>query len=191
MLQKIFPGPFFENILGVAGGRGAGDPEMVTRPLCRYLHLKGNSMVGRSTRPTGPLLKLFLSPSTISMQEAIFQANLALPKHVRNGSFDGVLVAKQPTPLGGKLLLLALAEVQGPKLGLPHGVLGLDSHETRPLRDVVFLLDSDSLKDWTIGVNYRARKLHPSVFGHATVNSLRVLGKGWRRRQAYRHHCGS
>ena len=83
--------------------------------------MKGNSMVGISARPTGPLLKLFLSPSTINMKEAIFQANLGHPKHGGDRPLNGGLVAVELAPLGGKLLLLALAQVQGPKLGHPRG----------------------------------------------------------------------
>ena len=135
-------------------------------------------MVGRRTRPTGPLLKLFLSPSTIHMKEAIFQANFAHPKHGGDRPLNGGLVAVEPTPLGRKLLLLTLTKVQGPKLGLPQGVIALDSHEASPLRDVVFLFDSDSLPHCAIGARNRTGELQPCVLGHATVNSLGILGQG-------------
>ena len=140
---------------------------------------RGKRMVGRSTRPTGPLLKLFLSPSTINAtkRETIFRATrLSRPEHGRDRSFLRGLVAKKLAPLGDKLLLLALAEVQGPKLGLIKRVFRLRSQQTGPLRDHLVLLASDSIK----GFHRRAdkgfpraddglRKLHPGTLSHASV----------------------
>ena len=55
------------------------------------------------------------------------------------------LVAVKLLPLGNQLLLLALAKVLGPKLGLNTGVLGLHGHVTCPLRDYLLLLDPGPL----------------------------------------------
>lgn len=75
-------------------------------------------------------------------------------------------------------MLLAFAQIQGPKLGLPQGVLRLGSHEACPLRHVVFLLNSDSLPYRAIRGRDSARNLHPRVFRHTTVSFLRILGQG-------------
>jgi len=149
---------------------------------------RGNGMVGRSTRPTGPLLKLFLSPSTIhaTIREAIFQANrLSRPKHGRDRSFLRGLVAKKLAPLGDKLLLLALAEVQGPKLGPVKGVFGLRSQQTYPVREDLILLASDSIKGFLVRTDIgfpRAddglRELHPGTLGHTSVVPLGELSQG-------------
>ena len=142
---------------------------------------RGNGMVGRSTRPTGPLLKLFLSPSTITAtkREAIFQAaRLSRPKHGRDRSFLGSLIAVKLALLGNKLMLLAPAEVLGKKLGLFKGVFRLLSHQTGPLRDDLTLLHSDPMKDFTGGADDGVRELHPGALGHAGVVSLSVLSQG-------------
>ena len=113
-------------------------------------------MVGRNTRSTGPLLKLFLSPSTINttMRETIFQAaRLSRPKHGRDRSFLRGLIAKKLAPLGDKLLLLALAEVQGPKLGLIKRVFRLRSQQTGPLRDDLVLLAPDPVETFHRGAD--------------------------------------
>ena len=96
------------------------------------------------------MLKLFLSPSTIEMimGEAIFQANrLSRPKHGRDRSFLRSLIAVKLALLGNKLLLLALAEVLGPKLSLNKRVIGLHNHVTCPLSDILMLLNHNSVED--------------------------------------------
>ena len=98
-------------------------------------------------------------------------------KHGRDRPLHGGPVAIELASLGGKLMLLTFAQIQGPKLSLPKWVNRLGSHETCPLRYAVLLLYFDSLPYCAIGVRYRARKLHPYVFSHATVNSLRILGQ--------------
>ena len=138
-------------------------------------------MVGRSTRPTGPLLKLFLSPNTITttMREAIFQAaRLSRPKHGRYRSFLGSHIAVKLALHGNKLMLNALAEVLGPKLGLNKRVIGLHSTVACPLRDILMLLNHNSVEDLSSRADNRTGELHPGALGSAAVFSLSVLGQG-------------
>ena len=123
----------------------------------------------------------------MTMRETIFQAaRLSRPKHGRDRSFHGSLVAIKPAPLGDKLLLLALAEVQGPKLGLIKGVFRLRSQQTGPLRDDLILLAPDSVEGFHRGADEGfpggaddgVRKLHPGALGYAGLVSLSVLSQG-------------
>ena len=44
-------------------------------------------------------------------------------------------------------------------------------------REIVFLLDFDYVKNSAIGARDCAEELHPSVFYHAAVDSLGILGQ--------------
>jgi len=85
--------------------------------------IKGANMTGYPTKGRWVLLKLLLSRRVIFIKVISCRVNLRyLPKHGGDGPFNGGLVAVKPAPLGGQLLLLAFAEIQGPKLGHINGV---------------------------------------------------------------------
>jgi len=91
--------------------------------MIEYILIRGANMTGYPTKGRWVLLKLFLSRRVIFIKDTNCRANLlCLPKHGGDGPFNGSLVAKKPAPLGSQLLLLALAEIQGPKLGHINGV---------------------------------------------------------------------
>ena len=140
--------------------------------------IKGAGMTGYPTKGRWALLKLLLSQRVIFIRAVFCRLNLrCLPKHGGDGPFLWGLVAKKLAPLGNQLLLLALAEVLGQKLGLFKGVFRLRSHQTGPLRDDLTLLHSDSMKDFTGRADDGVGKLHPGALCHAGVVSLSVLGQ--------------
>jgi len=140
-------------------------------------------MTGYSTKGRWVLLKLFLSRRVIFIKDTNCRANLlCLPKHGGDGPFDESLVAKKPAPLGNQLLLLALAEIQSPKLGHINGVTYLGIHQTRPLRDDLSLLLSDPVLNFPGSTNDGlggdgVRKLHLCTLGHAGVVSMSELSQ--------------
>ena len=146
--------------------------------------IKGADMTGYPTKGRWVLLKLFLSRRVIFIKDTNCRANLlCLPKHGGDGPFNESLVAKKPAPLGNQLLLLALAEIQSPKLGHINGVTYLGIHQTRPLRDDLGLLLSDPMLSFPGSTNDGlgddgVRKLHPGGLSHAGVVSLSVLSQG-------------
>ena len=104
--------------------------------------IKGANMTGYPTKGRWVLLKLFLSRRVIFIKATNCRNSLlCLPKHGGDRPFLGSLVAVQLALLGNQLLLLALAHLLGPKLCHFHGVLGLHTHVTCLLRDIVLLLD--------------------------------------------------
>ena len=136
-------------------------------------------MTGYPTKGRWVLLKLFLSRRVIFIKANKCRANLLyLPKHRGGGPSCGSLVAKKPAPFGSQLLLLALAEVLGQKLGLFKGVFRLLSHQTGPLRNNLILLHPDSVLDFPGRADDGLRKLHPGALCHAGVVSLSVLSQG-------------
>ena len=106
-------------------------------------------MTGYPTKGRWVLLKLFLSHRVIFIKDTNCRNNLlCLPKHGGDGPFNGSLVAVKPAPLGGQFLLLAFAEIQGPKLGHINGVTYLGIHQTRPLMDDLVLHAPGPVKDF-------------------------------------------
>ena len=85
--------------------------------------IRGANMTGFPTKGRWVLLKLLLSRRVIFIKVTSCRVNLRyLPKHGGDGPFNGSLVAVKPAHLGGQFLLLAFAEIQGPKLGHINGV---------------------------------------------------------------------
>ena len=146
--------------------------------------IRGANMTGYPTKGSWVLLKLFLSRRVIFIKVISCRVNLRyLPKHGGDEPFNGSLVAKKPAPLGRQLLLLALAEIQSPKLGHINGVMYLGIHQTRPLRDDLSLLLSDPMLSFPSSTNDGVRddgvrKLHPGGLSHAGVVPLSVLSQG-------------
>ena len=114
--------------------------------MIEYILIRGANMTGYLIKGRWVLLKLLLSRRVIFTRAANTCVDLRRPpKHGGDGPFLGSLVAVKLAPLGNKLMLLALAKVLGPKLGLNKGVIGLRSHVTCPLRDYLLLLDPGPL----------------------------------------------
>ena len=143
--------------------------------------VKGADMTGYPTKGRWVLIKLLLSRRVIFIKVVSCRVDLLyLPKHGGDGPFNGSPVAVKPAPLGGQFLLLAFAEIQGPKLGHINGVTYLGIHQTRPLRDDLGLLLSDPVLNFPGSTNDGVggddvRKLHPGGLCHAGVVPLSVL----------------
>ena len=148
--------------------------------------IRGANMTGYPTKGGWVLLKLLLSQRVIFIRAVFCRLHLHRPpEHGGDGPFLGSLVAKKLAPLGNQLLLLVLAHLYGPKLGLVKEVLGLRSQQTCPIREDLVLLASDSIESFHRGTDEGfpgaddgVRKLHPCALSHAGVVSLRVLCQG-------------
>ena len=106
-------------------------------------------MTGYPARCRWTLLKLLLKSRVIFIKAAsTWVGLLRLPKHGGDRPFLESPFAVKLAPLGNQLLLPALAHLLGPKLGHLHGVIGLHSHVTCPLRDILVLLNHNSVEDF-------------------------------------------